>query len=172
MDIIEMLYVRFANIWGDRFTSRHTPMIIEMWYEDWLDGLQGIDPACFRDALRYCRENLEWSPSIAEFMRICDRSLNIPGIRQCMEAIIRRDFYHPLIEAIYKKMDTWELQGKEDKVLQRITELHQEEMINFRRKRSLSAQPLTEIEDQSHGSEVSGNNTRGTGVRKASGYIF
>ena len=170
LDIIEMLYVRFANIWGDRFTSRHTPMIIDMWCEDWLDGLKGINPECFRNALSYCKENLEWSPSIAEFIRICDRSLNIPTPRECLDAAIRQDFYHPLIKEISSKISSWDLRNESsEKLLRRFTKLHQEEMINFRRKRSLSAQPLKEL---SHGSELSGSHTGNTGVRKAEGYLF
>ncbi len=169
-DIIKMLYIRFSNLWGDRFTSKHTPDILEIWYEDWLDGLQGIDPTCFRDAISYCKENLEWSPSIAEFIRICDRSLNIPGPRECMDSAIRGDLSHPITEAICKKIISWDLRNESsEKLLRRFTELHNEEMINFRRKRSLSAQPPKEI---THGSEISGNNTRGTGVHKASGYLF
>ena len=172
-DVIKMLYFRFANIWGDRFTSKHTAELIEMWYEDWLDGLQGLDPNTFRDALKYCKENLEWSPSIAEFIRICDQALKIPNPRECMDAAIRGDFFHPIIKEITQQISSWDLRnGKEDDILRRFTELHKEEMINFRRKRSLGAQPPKLIEETSHGSEIARNNTRGNCVQKVEGYLF
>src|SRR6266404_8948025 len=140
LEIIKMLYIRFANIWGDRFTSRHTPKLIEMWYEEWLDSLQGLDPSTFRDAIKYCKDNLEWSPCIAEFIRICDRSLNIPDPRQCMDAAIRGDFYHPIIKEIAQKINSWDLKhDSAEKLLGKFTDLHFEEMVNFRRKRSLSS---------------------------------
>lgn len=170
MDMIEMLYLRFAGIWGDRFTARHDERMLDIWHEEWLDGLQGIDPINFREALKYCKENLEWSPSIAEFIRICDRSLNIPDPRKCMAMLIRGDTSHPFTESMSKKISSWDLRnGIEKDVLRRITELHDEEMINFRRKRSLSAQQPREI---SHGSEISGDNTGRVCVRQATGYLF
>lgn len=168
-DIIKMLYIRFANLWGDRFTARHTPDILEIWYEDWLDGLQGIDPSTFRDALKYCKENLEWSPSIAEFIRICDRSLNIPTPIECMEAAIRRDLSHPLTKAIFDKITSWDMKNSSQKeLLRRFEDLHHEEMVNFRRKRSLSAHKLIKIEGESHGRDNIGNSD----MRKAQGYLF
>lgn len=172
-DIIRMLYIRFANLWGDRFTNRHTPDILEIWYEDWLDGLQGIDPACFKEALKYCKENLDWSPSMAEFIKICDRSLNIPDPRECMEMAINKDFSHPIVKDIYDCIGSWDMKSlSSEKLLKCFNEIHKELMTSFRRQRSLTAQPLTLIEGNSHGSEVSGNNHRGTGVQQAAGYLF
>lgn len=172
MEVIEMLYLRFAMIWGDRFTAKHTPAFIEMWYEEWLDGLIGIDPNCFRDALKYCKENLEWSPSIAEFIRICDRSLNIPGPRECMEMAIREDFSHPFVKAIYDKVGSWDMkQLSSQKLMKLFEEYHHEEMVKFRSRRALEAQPLKEIEN-GNGSQITRSNLGRGDLRKAEGYLF
>ncbi len=168
MEVIEMLYFRFAIIWGDRFTATHTPELIEMWYEEWLDGLQGIDPSCLREALKYCKDNLEWSPSIAEFIRICDRSLNIPTPKECMELAIRRDFTQHIVKAIFDKVGSFEMgRLSASELIKLFTEYHFEEMVKFRKKRS--TQGLREI---TNGSEVFRDNARGNGVQKAEGYLF
>lgn len=174
MEIIEMLYFRFATIWGDRFTAKHTPILIEMWYEEWLDGLQGLNPSTFRDALKYCKNNLEWSPSIAEFIRICDRSLNIPSPRECMDLAIRGNFSHTIIKSIHDKIGSFDMRNLSTKELIKLfTEYHFEEMVKFRRSRSNAArEPLKAIEGTSHGSEISRDNTGGNGVQKAEGYLF
>jgi hypothetical protein len=174
MDIIEMLYFRFVGIFGDRFCAKHTPIVIEIWHEEWFQGLQGLDPTCFREALAHCRQNLEWSPSIAQFISICDRSLNIPDARECMELAIRLDFSHEIVKKLHDRIGNWDMKtSSAEKLLELFKKYHHEEMIQFRHKRYLSAQSFKQIEgNTSHGSEISGDNMGGHGVRKIEGYLF
>lgn len=162
IDLIRILYIRFANIFGQKFNSNHTPDIISLWYEDWLDGLMGIDPICFKDALSYCKKNLEWPPSIAEFIRICDIPLNIPTPSECLYLAVNRDFSNPMVKKIYDEIGSWDMSnGTRDDLLKRASRIHEEEMIRFRNKRSKSAYGLKEIKENSnklsHGSEENDN---------------
>lgn len=132
-DIIKRLYMRFSSIFGEKFYKGHTPELIEMWHEDWFEGLKGIDPMSFQDALNHCRVNLTWSPSIAEFREICERAAGMPTESQVFDMLLRREMAHPLVERIYLRITSWSLSNDSEKELRKkIKQYYAEEIANLR----------------------------------------
>lgn len=116
--LTQLLYTRFCTIWADKFVKDyHTPQFISLWWEDWSEGLAGIDPSEIKDALNYCRTNLEWPPSMAEFRRICETASGIPIVADAFHKAIRRDFTHPVISLAYERVGSWDMKNDKQEVL-------------------------------------------------------
>jgi hypothetical protein len=174
IEVIQMLYLRFCDIFGEKFKNGRSLEETNRWYQEWHEGLIDINPKNLKDAISYCRNELEWSPSIAKFRKICQQIEGIPSPEECMQAAIRRDFYHPLIQKIFDKVTSWNMgRDSESDLLKKFKTYHEEILTEQTRLAQLEfRKPLKEVGDQSNGSEISRDNTRGTCVRKAEGYLF
>jgi hypothetical protein len=170
------LYLRFSIIFGEKFTkSYHDEEFKDIWYSEWVSGLAGIDVSFIKDALDYCKLNLEWAPSLAEFRRICEKASGFPDPSEIMKAAIRGDFYHPIIKLIYDKIGSWEMKRATEKdLIKCINAIYEEEIANHRMKLYREHQLLEnpkiirfEEKGSTHGSEVTGNNIRRDNMRKA-----
>jgi hypothetical protein len=106
-------------IWGHKWSSSIPDDYIEATICEWKEGLKDIPPDAIKGALNYCRINLEWPPSIAEFRKHCKKSLGIPDIDQIIQGIIRRDFSHPIMEEIYKRVGSWSFSNDSEKILKK-----------------------------------------------------
>lgn len=118
IDMIKILYFRFCTIFGERFNRNHTEDYMKVWYQTWVEGLAGINPYHFKEALQYCAANFEWSPSIAEFRSVCEDCAGIPNEEEFYQAMIRQDFaLHPLVKTFYDKIGSWNVQRDSEKDL-------------------------------------------------------
>ena len=64
--------VIYPKKWDDQFkcdTDEKTAEIIKMSMTEWCEGLAGMSGDQVKKAITYCRTNLEWPPSIAEFVK-------------------------------------------------------------------------------------------------------
>jgi len=112
LELTKILYMRFASTYGEKFVKHHpNDQFVQLWWEEWSEGMAGIDPAHIKEALSYCRLNLEWPPSIAEFRRLCESASGVPSVAQCLQAAIRRDFNHPVIKIAYDKVGSWAMKN-------------------------------------------------------------
>src|SRR2546427_11615711 len=108
MELTKLLYARFCSIYADKFVKSYsTPEFIQVWWEEWSEGMAGIDPNHIKEGLSYCRLNLEWPPSIAEFRRICEKASGIPSADESLKLAIRREFNHPVIKLAFDKVGSW-----------------------------------------------------------------
>jgi hypothetical protein len=178
LEHIQALYLKLCTIFGDKFNRNHTAQaFIELWWYTWFEGLAGIDPIHFRNALLDCQENSEWAPALGEFRRYCEKYMGYPTMRQALEAALRRDFYHPVIQKAFSKMNSWELtHGKREDVERDFKAAYQDAMSAIRKEfydqhAIEHDKKLSQLKDRSHGSEVTRSDTRGSGVRKAEGYL-
>ena len=73
MSWIITLFQRFQGIWADKWLKCMTPDVIEGAKTDWQQALTGIDPSRIRGAIEEARNTLEWPPSIAEFLKLCNK---------------------------------------------------------------------------------------------------
>lgn len=137
IEVAKRLHLRFCIIWGDKHTSRFTDeKFIQMWIEDWSDGIALFDLNVLKEAIDHCKLNLDWPPSLAEFIKICERSLNIPDPAECMRLAVRGDFKNPLVKTIYDKIGNWAVRSeKESELIKKFKHYHDEEMINIRKLR-------------------------------------
>lgn len=119
LELVELLHVRFATIWGNKFLDNFkSKEANQMWCEEWLESLMNVSIDCIAPTLKYCKANLEWPPSIAEFVKICDRHSGIPNAYECLTRAIAGNFDHPLISIIADKVGSWELKNGKHKDLQ------------------------------------------------------
>jgi hypothetical protein len=137
IEVAKRLHLRFCIIWGDKHTSRFTnEKFIQMWIEDWSDGIASFELNVLKEAIDHCKLNLDWPPSLAEFIKICERSLNVPDAEECMRLAIRGDFNNPLVKTIYDKIGSWAVRSeKEIELIKKFKHHHDEEMINIRKLR-------------------------------------
>lgn len=148
--IAERLYLRFTLIWGDKHTSRFTDKkFIQIWVEDWSDGIGRFNPMILKEAIDYCKLNLDWPPSLAEFIKICERSLNIPDPSQCMHNAIRGDLTDPFVKLIYDKIGSWNVKHDSEKELINKFKYHHEiEMNNIRVNEKLRNNKLMSFKEE------------------------
>lgn len=134
VNIGKVLYMRFTVTYGDRFTHNHpTDDFVNCWIDEWNDGLADIDHLHIKDALQYCRLNLEWPPTLAEFRKLCEQASGIPTAEQALQAAIRGDFYHPIIRMSYDKIGSWDMRHDTHMTLSKKFKVaHQEALNAFR----------------------------------------
>lgn len=132
----KMLYVRFCAIYGNKFVqSYHDEDFKDIWCAEWVSGLRSIDVKFIKDALEYCKTHMDWSPSIAEFKKVCERTSGIPSEGQCLAAAIHDDFSHPLTVMAYEKVGSWTMKNsKEAELVPKFKAAYQEALDLFRAK--------------------------------------
>ena len=109
-----MFQTIYLRKWTDNFTSSEIGDIAII---QWRKGLEGIDNASIEHGVDYCRTNLEWPPSIAEFIGICEKQNGRPSWEDTMNLAIRGDFSHPLTKMVYDKIGSWSFRNDSDKDL-------------------------------------------------------
>lgn len=114
----KLLYCRFSVIYGDKFVkANHDNYFKSIWYEEWTSGMTGICVSAIKDALAYCKINLDWSPSIAEFRRICENANGVPSSSAALQSAIRREFNHPIVSIAYEKVGSWAMKNDKEGIL-------------------------------------------------------
>ena len=136
LELTKLLYMRFASTYGEKFVKNHpTDQFVQLWWEEWSEGMADIDPEHIKEGLNYCRLNLEWPPSIAEFRRICENASGLPSLSDALQSAIRREFNHPIISIAYEKVGNWAMKhDKEYELGAKFKHAYQEALNEFRQK--------------------------------------
>jgi hypothetical protein len=125
--LIQALFERFITIYGKKFThdfDGHEARVV-MWVEDWYEGLLGIPPETFKDALYYIKTNYPWPPSLPEFRCVCERSMGLPSQADIIDLAIRQDFSHPLTKMVYDKITSFNFRNwSQDKLEKAVAECY------------------------------------------------
>lgn len=147
LDLSKLLYLRFTSLYGEKFTRNYpSDQLVELWWEDWSEGLAGIKPESIKDAIQHCRTNLEWPPSLAEFRRICEQSSGVPSVSEAMDMAIRRDFSHPIVSIAYDKVGSWAMKNDKQEVLRtKFQEAYTNALNEFRQHPAETWQKLEEF---------------------------
>lgn len=109
-----MFQATYLKKWTDNFTSVE---IGEIAILQWQKGLAGIDNQSIERGVDYCALNLEWPPSIAEFISICEKQNGMPSWEEVIQLAIRRDFAHPIVKAVYDKVGSWNFSNNTERDL-------------------------------------------------------
>lgn len=110
--------MRFTSIWGKKWADNFIEDgLIAVAYQDWAEGLRGLNAEDIKFGISYCRDNLEWPPSIAEFRKSCLKNRKIPSSKQLVDDIIRRNFKSNLHEIVFKKIGSWNFSHDTEKDL-------------------------------------------------------
>lgn len=113
------LYLRFAAIYDHKFVkSYHDEDFKSLWENEWCCGLEDVNVNTISESLNYCGKNLDWPPSIAEFIKICESYAGVPTLNDCIKACVRREFTHPLILMCYQEIGSWAMTNDTEKALQ------------------------------------------------------
>jgi hypothetical protein len=165
-------------IYGDKFTKDYpTDEFVRMWWEDWAEGLAGIDPLYMKDAIDHCKLNLKWPPTMSEFIELCDISAGLPTSEEAMQLAIKLDFTKPIVKILFDKITSWNMQhDSEVELTKKFKEHHKVEIAKFRIERKKQA--LIASKGVTHGSEtteqrrsIDHDECRYNGVRKIEGYL-
>ncbi len=114
----KVLYLRFCAIYDHKFVKPyHDEDFKSLWANEWSHGLSQINTKVIKDALDYCRKNLDWPPSIAEFIKICESCLGVPTIQECIKLALNRDFNHPIVLICYENVGSWSMKNDTEKQL-------------------------------------------------------
>jgi hypothetical protein len=128
-------------IWGEKWTKNFSDVTLEVALYDWADGVRGIPVEVIERALHYCKMNLEWPPSIAEFIFICELEEGMPSCDQTYDALLRKEFLkvssHPVVKMVYDKIGSWALANDGEKDLRKkVRSAYDAMVIELRMKRN------------------------------------
>ena len=125
------LYLRFCAIYDHKFVKTyHDEDFKSLWAHEWSTGLSTITPNVIKDALEHCKKNLDWPPSISEFIKICESYLGVPTLQECMKLAVDRNFNHPLVLICFEKVGSWAMKNDAEKQLLFKFELAYQEALN------------------------------------------
>jgi|ERR1700722_681562 len=112
------LYSRFCMIFGDKFVKAyHNESFVNGWINEWAESLNGIDIKYIKSGIEHCKNKLEWPPSIAEFIGICDKLSGFPTYESTLQAAIRKEFTHPIIKLTYDSVGSWSMSHDNEDIL-------------------------------------------------------
>jgi hypothetical protein len=121
-----VLFSRFQAIWGRKWDLNLEKSSLEIAMQEWQFGIEGLSDISVKSALDYCRMNLEWPPSIAEFIRLAERHTGMPTPRDALNLAIQRDS-SPLAIMIVQQIGSWDLSHESEKsLLPRVKEIMRE----------------------------------------------
>lgn len=70
--LVDQLFVRLGSIYGHRFGSLFaSEQTLESARAEWSVELAGVSPMQIAEALRICRREHDWPPTLPEFARLC-----------------------------------------------------------------------------------------------------
>jgi hypothetical protein len=137
------LYLRFAAIYSNRFVlPYHDEDFKSVWYGEWASALANVHVSLIKSVLDHCRLNLEWPPTTAQFLSLCEKMSGFPSLDEALQLIIRKDINHPLIAAISVKMDSWSLKNDKIEVLRKKFKIVYDNALADYRRSPESAQKL------------------------------
>lgn len=134
LEMAKALYLKFSVIYGEKFFKNYrTEQIIEIWWDEWVSGMKGIDPKSIKAALNECKLTLEWPPSIAEFRHICEKVSGVLSSEKIMKLAINRDFNDPIVKYVFEKIGSWNFSHDGEKeLLKKINEARKDYLSNVR----------------------------------------
>ena len=111
------MFTRFRIIWGEKWTKNFEDDSLQLAMAEWSQAINGIDEQIMEKAIIECKMNLEWPPSIAEFIGICEKQCGVPTWEEIIQLAIRRDFSHPIVKMVYEKVGSWNFANNTEKEL-------------------------------------------------------
>lgn len=150
-ELIKKLFQKFSGVYGNLWNSRcATP---EDWNECvivWLDGLNGFEFDVLRKAVTQSFiSHKDYPPTLGQLVDICLHVSGVPSEHQIIELMVRRDFNHPLVKAVYDKIGNWALSNeKPDQVKAKVRAVYSESLTWFRENTEQSWEQLESFKQQ------------------------
>lgn len=143
LDLAKLLALRFKTIWGHKFTKDFDSEIaINAWYEDWAEIFIGQSNDSIKSALQYCKQNLTWPPSIAEFISFCEKASGTPDCDEALRLALKHDLSHPLVKAVCDKVGSFALRNDKEEILSKKFKTAYEDCLRDFRKNTVEQKAL------------------------------
>lgn len=111
-----VLFNHFQALWGHKWSQNIDQSTLETALTLWSENLAHMSNELIDRTLKKCAAQLEWPPSIAEFIRMAGEQAGIPSAREALQLAIRRDS-SPLAVKIVKELGSWDLGHDTEKSL-------------------------------------------------------
>lgn len=145
------LYLKFLAIYDHKFIKPyHDDDFKALWANEWCLGLSDVNPRIITDALNYCRKNLDWPPSISEFVSICESFEGLPSFTNALNLATKQEFNHPVVLMSYEKVGSWAMKNDSELQLrdkfqkaydESVNEFRKDKDANFKKLQAFNAKP-------------------------------
>jgi hypothetical protein len=128
-DLIKMLFRKFSGVYGNLWNSRCST--VQEWQDCvnvWLEGLKGFDVEVLRRGVSQAFiAHKNFPPTLGQLVDVCLHLSGIPSESMLIEAMVRRDFNHPLIKAVYDRIGSWALShDKPEETIRKVRAVYSE----------------------------------------------
>ncbi|MCF1193163.1 hypothetical protein LRR18_16360, partial [Mangrovimonas sp. AS39] len=117
--LVQRLFVRFANKYGNLWTSRLGE------HGDWKgcedDWLEELSAFTVKDAVSAIRKALlifkDYPPTQGQLVDLCLKESGVPSEDEVIKLMVARDFTHPVVKLMYERIGGWTLtNGKTEEI--------------------------------------------------------
>lgn len=117
--LVQKLFVRFANKYGNLWTSRLGENGDWKGCED--DWLEELSAFTVRDAVAAIRKALViytgYPPTQGQLIELCLKESGVPSEDEVIKLMVARDFTHPIVKLAYDRIGGWALtNGKSEEI--------------------------------------------------------
>lgn len=133
LETTQKLFLRFKLIWGQRWTKSIDEISLAIAFDEWSGALKHLSVEQVDEAVEFCKLNLEWPPTIAEFLSVVEKQNGVPSVDEVIQSAIRREFNHILIKRIFDEVGSWAFSHDTEKDLRdKVERVYQKQISNFR----------------------------------------
>lgn len=132
--LVKFLFANFQAIYGEKWTRPFIDKdVLSLSMGHWDDSIKHLDIEQIKQAVLIIRNEFEWPPSIAEFLKVIDRINGAPYWRDALQLAIKSSFTHPAIKMAMKKVGEYELRhGSSREVERSFKEAYEQAIIEVR----------------------------------------
>jgi hypothetical protein len=111
--LVQKLFLRFANKYGNLWTSRLGENgDWKSCEDDWLEELSAFT---VRDAVAAIKKALviykDYPPTQGQLIDLCLKESGVPSEDEIINMLINRQFDHPMVKLVYDKIGSWQLKN-------------------------------------------------------------
>jgi hypothetical protein len=132
--LIQKMFVKFANRYGNLWTSRlgeHGDW--KKCEDDWLEELRAFRT---RDAINGIKKALviykDYPPTQGQIIDLCLKESGVPSEDEVIKLMVDRNFSHPMVKLVYDKVGGWMLtNGKAEEISRKVCAVYSDCKANF-----------------------------------------
>jgi hypothetical protein len=133
--VIKKIFAKFANKYGNSWTSRLGPngdwkACEDDWFEELSKFSIDIVRKAFKEALLLYTN---FPPTQPQLIDLCLKASGVPDVNVVIRMMIAKDFSHPVVKLVYDKIGSWKLaNGTEKEITTKASNAYQEAIAVFK----------------------------------------
>ncbi len=149
--LVQKLFLRFANKYGNLWTSRLGENgDWKSCEDDWLHELSAFN---VRDAVAAIKQALviytDYPPTQGQLIYLCLKESGVPSEDEIITMMVNRKFDHPMVQLVYEKIGSWQLKnGKNEEIRLKTKAVYGECLAKFNEDHALQWERLEHIKEQ------------------------